>query len=153
MGKYREASLRTKVGVSSKYADENVRVAKSGFLASKGINGLGLYSQRRLKKGYVIGEFVGNVLTDAETEAKQDNKGYLFDVRQRGRIVYVIDGSNPFQSSVPRYANAADTAGQQNATWKQYAGRIYMEMTKDIPRGKEILTWYGAATLKVVGQS
>lgn len=151
MGKFSEASSRTKVGVSSRYADEEVRVTKSAFLASKGIKGLGLYSQRRLKKGYLIGEFVGDILTDAEAEAKKDGKAYLFDVRQQGRIVHVIDGSNPRKSSVPRYANAADTAAQQNAAWRQYDGRIYLEVIKDISRNREILTWYGHRTGKITG--
>eukprot|EP00243_Klebsormidium_subtile_P007368 TRINITY_DN3273_c0_g3_i2.p2 TRINITY_DN3273_c0_g3~~TRINITY_DN3273_c0_g3_i2.p2 ORF type:complete len:162 (+),score=12.03 TRINITY_DN3273_c0_g3_i2:162-647(+) len=152
MGKYQEASLRTKVGVTSRYTDAFVKVAKSKFLANKGLKGLGLYSQRHLKKGYIIGEFVGKILTDAEAEAKQGDKSYLFDVRKKGRVMYVIDGSDPKTSSVPRYPNAADTEAQQNAAWKQYDGKIYMVLTKNVPKGQEILTWYGRSTSHITGQ-
>lgn len=152
MGKYAEASLRTKVGVSSRYKDEFVRVAKSGFLAKKELKGLGLYSQKHLKKGYILGEFVGKILSDAEAEAKQGDRSYLFDVRRRGRVLYVIDGSDPRTSSIPRYPNAADTEAQQNAAWKQYDGKIYMVLTKNVPKGREILTWYGPATSNIIGR-
>lgn len=153
MEKYRDASMRTKVGVNCRYKDDHVRVARSAFLANKGINGLGLYSQQRLKKGLIVGEFLGTILTVAEAEKKKRNKFYLFDVKLMGRVAYVIDGSNAKTSSVLRYVNAADTAGQQNAALKQYAGKIYMVLTKDVPKGRKILTWYGAATLDIVGHS
>lgn len=149
MGKYSKASMRTKVGVNGRYEDAYVRVAKSSFLAHKRLKGLGLYSKRALKRGFIIAEFVGKILTDAEADAKTGDKSYLFDVRKRGRVEYVIDGADASTSSVPRYANAADTKGQQNAEWKQYAGRIYMVLTKNVPKEKEILTWYGSSTSNI----
>jgi hypothetical protein len=150
MGKFEEASNRTRRGVTERYSDRDVKVKNSRFLASKGVKGSGLYSNRRLEKGYVIGEFVGKLLTDKKAEEKKGNKGYMFDVRQRGRIVHVIDGADSRTSSAPRFANAADTEPQQNARWRQHKCRIYMELIKTVARDTEILTWYGKSTNDVV---
>jgi hypothetical protein len=150
MGKFEEAAARTRRGVTERYSDSDVKVKRSRFLASKGVKGRGLYSNRRLEKGYVIGEFVGRLLTDKEAEAKKGKKGYMFDVRQRGRIVHVIDGADSRTSSVPRFANAADTERQQNARWRQHKCRFYMELIKTVARDTEILTWYGKNTDDVV---
>lgn len=92
-------------------------------------------------------------MTVADAVKKKRNMFYMFDVKRGGHVAYVIDGANAKTSSVLRYVNAADTEDQQNAIWKQYAGRIYMMLTKDLSKDREILTWYGAATPEIVGQS
>jgi hypothetical protein len=150
MGKFEEASSRTRHGVTERYTDRDVKVKRSRFLASKSVKGSGLNSNRRLEKGYVIEEFVGRLLSDKEAEEKKGNKGYMFNVRQRGKIVHVIDGADSRTSSVPRFANAADTERQQNVRWRQHKCRIYMELIKRVARDTEILTWYGKSTDDVV---
>ena len=127
-----------------------MRVAKSGFLAAKGIRSYGLYSQRRLLKGYVLGEFLGRILSDQEAKTRVGGESYLFDVKNGRKVAYVIDGADARESSVVRYANSADMLGQQNAAWRQYDGRIYLELIKRVSKGREILTWYGENTSRLL---
>lgn len=150
LGKYEEASKRTQRGVTPRYSDDMVRVGPSAFLAGKGISAQGVYACRKLLKGEVVGEYLGAIITDAEADARRDRQAYMFDVRIGSKVSHVIDGFNAHESSVVRYVNAADHERQQNTSFRQWSGKVYLVVTKTIQKGKELLTWYGKETGRII---
>lgn len=74
MGKYQEASLRTKRGVRRDYEDEWVAVRTSEFLQSIGKTGYGLYANKQYVAGDVIIEYLGKHISDEEAEKKRSYK-------------------------------------------------------------------------------
>lgn len=153
MGKYEEASLRTRVGVSADYENDDVYVAESQYLLSLGITDRnnGLYAARTYNKGDVIIEYIGKRISLAEAKAKQRAKKYMFDVRKDGKIDTVIDSANNKYSSAAKFVNTIlYYEDGQNAEFKQYNQKIYLVAIKKIPANKEILAWYGKNTQAVI---
>jgi hypothetical protein len=109
MGKYKEASKRTKVGIISRYEDKSVRVEERFCFCKQRNQRPWSVQQQRLRKGYNIGKYMGRILTVADAEQRKWNKFCMSDIKVGGRIAYVIDGANAKTSSVLRYVNAADT--------------------------------------------
>ena len=149
MGKYQEASDRTRVGV---FSDDYIFVDDSIFLESLGVTGKGLYAATNYEPGDVIIEYKGKILSDNEAERKKRAKQYLMDVKQNGKVVHVIDGANAKLSSAGRFANTTLTWNdrRRNAEIKQYNKKMYLVASKKIHKGKEILIFYGPDTVKFI---
>jgi hypothetical protein len=142
MGKYQEASDRTKRGITSDYKNDDVYVSTSVFLEHKNIKGLGLFASSNLQAGYVVAEYLGKDLTDEQAENKKHHKQYMFDVKVKGKLSHVIDAANNKYSSVVKFVNAADTSKQQNCSFKLYNARVYLVLLQNIKKGSELLTWW-----------
>ena len=152
MSKYQAASDRTKVNVNRLYMDEWVRVKKSNFLSSMGIAGRGLYAMKPYARGDVILEYKGKILTDQQAEEKKGTKKYLFDVKDKGKVIFVIDGANNVFASPAKFVNTVRVWSdpQRNSEFKQYRKKIYLVASKPIKTGEEFITYYGPETDKVI---
>ena len=147
-----EAIAWTRRGVNDDYRDRNVYVADSRFLRDLGIEGKGLYAARPFARHEYIQEYLGKQITDEEAERKKRFKNYMFDVRRRGRVIFVIDSAQKRLSSAVRYVNAADDDTQQNSAFVQRNGHIMLWAIKPIRKNEEIIAWYGDNTIRVIGQ-
>jgi SET domain-containing protein len=101
----------------------------------RGLSGLGLFAAEPIKKGELIIEYIGNILTKAEADKITTNQ-YLFDVSRNK----TIDGSPRWNTA--RYCNHAceDAANAESEIKK---GRVFMRAIKPIQEGEEIVYDYG----------
>ncbi len=156
MGKYENASQRTPRNASTDFKNGDVYVAESELLRGISTTNIeyGLFSNRTYKKGDVIQEYKGNILTDNEAEEKKRYRKYMFDVKHKGRVVHVIDAANKKDSSALRYINACLTPTEKelNTKFKQYKLKIYLVAVKDIKKDTELLAYYGEDTNGVLEQ-
>jgi len=108
--------------------------------------GKGLFVKRDVKKGERIVEYIGEIITEKELDARaeKDIYGYAFFINKKKCIdaYYTPD-------ELARYANDAKgltrikgvTNNAEYEIWKQ---RGWIRATKDIKAGSEIFVSYGA---------
>jgi SET domain-containing protein len=154
MGKFSEASGRTTIGVSSTHRDDYVYVAPSGFLQKNNIDGNGLYASQAYKKGDIIIEYIGKKISLRQANEKLHHRQYMFDVRDKDKIVHVIDAANSNISSAAKYVNTTlkFRSKDRNAEFIQHNKRIWLKATKKIKQDDEIIAYYGEDTLGVIGE-
>jgi SET domain-containing protein len=101
----------------------------------RGLSGLGLFAEEPIKKGELIIEYVGDILTKEEADKITTNQ-YLFEV-SRNRT---IDGRT--RGNIARYANHS-CEGAENAESDIKKGRVFIKAIKNIAAGEEITYDYG----------
>jgi SET domain-containing protein len=101
----------------------------------KGIEDMGLFAGEPIKKGELIIEYIGNIITTKEANELKENE-YLFEVNR----LKTIDGSPKW--NIARYCNHA-CADAANAESDLVKGRVFVRAIKNIAEGEEILYDYG----------
>ena len=101
----------------------------------KGLADLGLFAQEPIKKGEMIIEYIGNILTKEEADKKTTNQ-YLFEINRNK----TIDGSPKW--NLARYCNhACEEAANAESDVK--GGRVIIKAIKNLKEGEEIVYDYG----------
>ncbi len=106
-------------------------------------SGKGLFTTKFIPKGTRVIEYKGRITTWKEADIDEGKNGYLFRVKQ----YHTID-ARPYLKSLARYANDA-TGFQKVKTLKNNCIyiieglKVFIETTKDIPAGGELLVTYG----------
>jgi hypothetical protein len=102
--------------------------------------GKGLFTKVYLPKGARIAEYKGRMITWKEFNA--DNP-FIYSINRK----HVID-ARPYKKTLARYAN--DARGlyslkgvRNNSKYVEDGFKVFIEATKDIKRGEEILVDYG----------
>jgi len=103
------------------------------FRVSRSRTGLGVFATKPIKKNAYIVEYTGPLLTNAQCDARADNR-YWFEVNAR----WTIDGSP--RSNVARYINHSC---RPNADPIIRDRRIRIKAIKNIEAGAEINYDYG----------
>jgi SET domain-containing protein len=103
------------------------------FRVSRSRTGLGVFATAPIKKNKYIVEYTGPLLTNAQCDARPDNR-YWFEVNAR----WTIDGSP--RSNVARYINHSC---RPNADPMIREHRIFIKAIKNIAPGEEITYDYG----------
>jgi SET domain-containing protein len=105
--------------------------------------GKGLFAKELIPKGSRIVEYKGKVTTWKDVDDNDGANVYIYYVKRH----HVIDASR-HTSVLARYAN--DARGLQrikgitnNAEYVEVGLRVFIESSKDIPAGAEILVEYG----------
>ncbi len=106
----------------------------------RGLEGMGLFAGEKIKKGEMIIEYIGNILTTAEAAHLTDNQ-YLFEVNSKK----TIDGSPKW--NIARYCNHA-CEEDANAESDIKKGRVFVKAVKNIEEGEEITYDYGEEFVK-----
>ena len=101
--------------------------------AKRGLAGLGLFAGEAIKKGEMIIEYVGNILTGEEADKKTTSQ-YLFEINRNK----TIDGTPRW--NVARYANHSCAPNAESDVKK---GRVFISAIKNIKEGEEITYDYG----------
>jgi hypothetical protein len=115
-------------------------------------SGMGLYTKKAIPKGTRIVEYKGRITTWKEVMHDSDN-GYIFTVNNN----HVIDAL-PQTKALARYANDARGLVRvkgitNNSIYVEDGLKVYIESTKDIPAGGEILVGYGKDYWDVVREN
>lgn len=113
--------------------------------------GKGLFTKVFIPKGTRIVEYKGEVVTWKEVEKMADDRnGYVFFFNNQ----YCIDAWKT-KKGIAHYAN--DARGivrvegvKNNSEYVTEKRRCYIEATRDIPAGSEILVGYGAEYWQVI---
>ena len=101
----------------------------------RGLSGLGLFAGEEIKKGELIIEYIGEILTKEEADKITSNQ-YLFEVSRQK----TIDGRVRWNTA--RYCNhACEEAANAESDIKK--GRVFIKAIKDIHTGEEIVYDYG----------
>lgn len=105
--------------------------------------GLGLFARTSFRKGQTITEYKGRLQRWKDVKKEDGYNGYLLRVHRSWAI-----NALPSKKTFGRYAN--DAAGlervvgaKNNAEYVVYGLRCYIEATRDIQKGEEILVGYG----------
>ncbi|HEX6193309.1 MAG TPA: SET domain-containing protein-lysine N-methyltransferase [Chitinophagaceae bacterium] len=119
--------------------ESSLRVKRSSLPGA----GKGLFTKTFIPKGTRIVEYKGKITTWKEVDHKEGTNGYIYYIKR----THVID-AGPYKQALGRYAN--DGRGlfripgmTNNATYVEDNGKVYIESTKDILPGSEILVSYG----------
>lgn len=119
--------------------EKKVTVKRSGLPNA----GNGLFAKEFIPKGTRILEYKGKITTWKDVEHNDCDNGYIYYVKRH----HVINAGR-HTGSLARYAN--DARGLQrvkgiinNADYAEEGLRVYIESTKNIPAGAEILVAYG----------
>lgn len=113
----------------SKLPDHHFKVVK----VKRGLAGLGLFAGEDIKKGELIIEYIGNILTKEEADKKTSSQ-YLFEVSRNK----TIDGTPRW--NIARYANHSCDGNAESDVTK---GRVFVKAIKNIKEGEEIVYDYG----------
>ena len=105
--------------------------------------GKGLYSKVAIAKGDLITEYLGRITTWNDANHDDGKNGYIFYLTRN----HVIDALN-YEGAVAQYANDARGLTRQkgltnNAQYVTRGKRVFIEATKAIKPGEEILVGYG----------
>lgn len=121
---------------TKKLPDHHFKIVK----VKRGLEGLGLFAGEDIKKGEMIIEYIGNILTTKEAAGLTDNE-YLFEVNSKK----TIDGSPKW--NIARNCNhACESAANAESDIKK--GRVFVKAIKNIKEGEEILYDYGEEFVK-----
>jgi uncharacterized protein len=116
--------------------DHHFKIVK----VKKGSAEMGLFAGEDIKKGDLIIEYIGNILTAKEAEEQAENE-YLFEVNR----AKTIDGSPTW--NIARYANhACESASNSESEIKK--DRVFIRAIKNIKEGDEITFDYGEEFVK-----
>ena len=126
-----KATVVKKVNAADKYhlPDHHFKKVK----VKRGIHGLGLFADEDIKKGEMIIEYIGNILTDAETDKIPDSR-YIFSVSKN----HNIDGTPRW--NLARYCNHSCDGNAESDVKKK---RVFVKAIKNIKKGDEIMYDYG----------
>lgn len=115
--------------------------------------GSGLFTSVFIPKGTRIVEYKGKITTWEEANHQDGLNPYIYFVNEN----HVID-SLKYKKSLARYAN--DARGMKkvkgitnNAAYVEEGLRVFVDATKDIPAGSEILVSYGKEYWDVLKQN
>jgi hypothetical protein len=112
--------------------------------------GKGLFTKKPIAKGTRIVEYKGIVSTWKEVDDEDGTNGYIYYINRN----HVIN-AKPLSKTFGRYAN--DAGGlkkikelKNNARYVIDGLRVYIEATKDIAAGGEILVRYGKEYWEII---
>lgn len=105
--------------------------------------GKGLFTERLIPSGTQIVEYKGRITTWKEVSEKEVDNGYLLYVTRN----HVIN-ARPYTKALGRYANDAKGFGKikgirNNSIYVTVKKQVFIEATRDIQPGEEILVDYG----------
>jgi len=105
--------------------------------------GKGLFTTKAIAKGELVVEYRGRVTTWKEVQSHEAFNGYVFYINRNNVVDAMAD-----KKALGRYAN--DARGQSrigglknNSAYVTKGKKVFIQATKDIPAGAEILVGYG----------
>jgi SET domain-containing protein len=118
---------------------KNLQVKRSRIRGA----GKGLFTSVFIPKGTKISEYKGRISTWNDARHEEGNNAYIFYLNRN----HVIDAKGS-KLSLAHFANDGkglnrDKANTNNAKYITEGKRVYIEATRDIEPGEEILVGYG----------
>lgn len=113
-----------------------MRTPKTAVTVARSNTGLGLFSNRDLKKGDLIIEYTGELITNDEADRRANR--YLFEINDK----WTLDGSA--RSNLARYINHSCRPNSE-AEIDEAKRRIFIYAKKKISASEELTYDYGKA--------
>jgi SET domain-containing protein len=115
--------------------------------------GRGLFTSKMIRKGDRIIEYKGKITTWKEADHRKGNNGYIYFLSRN----HVLDAFT-YKKALGRYANDARGMGRKkglrnNAAYESVGLKVFIDATKDIPAGSEILVGYGKEYWDAIGHN
>lgn len=113
-------------------------------------SGKGLYTKTAIKKGERIVEYKGKIQPWREVKDQDGYNGYLLRINWQTTI-----NALPYKKALARYANDANglikiKGLRNNAEYVTEGRKCFIEATRTIPKGEEILVSYGKEYWKLI---
>jgi len=130
---YQNKKYRSKIRVR-KTGKRRLDMKKNDFLEVKDskIHRFGCFAKRRIKKGTVVGEYIGKIIPESESYLDEDDTEeltYIFDL-ENGKVIDATNHEFPL-----KYANHSCNP---NCEAFQQEDQVFVEALKDIEPGEEI---------------
>jgi SET domain-containing protein len=105
--------------------------------------GKGLFTEKPIRKGERIVEYKGKITSWKNVNHRNGSNGYIYYVNRN----HVLDAFG-YRKALGRYANDARGMGRKkgllnNAVYETEGLKVYIDATRHIPAGTEILVAYG----------
>ncbi|XP_043228346.1 histone-lysine N-methyltransferase PRDM9-like isoform X3 [Amphibalanus amphitrite] len=100
----------------------------------------GVLAEKNLPARQRFGPYEGTLTTD---EPRTGTAGYRWKVKKGDRVHHSVNAEDPSCSNWLRRVNCARSEEEQNLVAFQHKGQIYFRTSKPIPRGSELLVYYG----------
>ncbi|UJR31497.1 hypothetical protein I4U23_018986 [Adineta vaga] len=111
--------------------------------------GKGVFTTKRLEKNTFFGPYLG--IRHSNFKNAQES-GYAWSiVDKHGKMIYIIDGSDPNTSNWLRYINCPNTYEQQNLQAIQYDRNMFYKTIRTIQPGEELFVYYGDDYARFLG--
>ena len=128
-----------------RYMKENSIDERNLVIKTSGLPGAGkgLFTRKQIQKGALVVEYSGSIKTWKEIQANEIFNGYVFYITRN----HVVDAMKN-RKAPGRYANDAKgqnrvTGLRNNAAHITRQKKVFIQATRDIPAGAEILVDYG----------
>ncbi|KAK8378355.1 hypothetical protein O3P69_011093 [Scylla paramamosain] len=102
--------------------------------------GLGVWTAADLPPRLVFGPYEGRLLSRVEEGTES---GYGWRLRGQSDALCCVDAVDATISNWMRYVNCARSEAETNLGAFQYKAHIYYKTLRAIPRGSELMVWYG----------
>ncbi|KAK0416249.1 hypothetical protein QR680_012376 [Steinernema hermaphroditum] len=99
--------------------------------------GKGVFALMDVPVGTCFGPYKG------EKVFEPNSKGYIWEIRRKGKPLFFRDGQDPKRSNWMRFINSALHEDEQNLIAFQYEWKVFYRVFKPIAAGAELLVWYG----------
>ena len=106
-----------------------------------------MFAMHKFNAKHVICSYLGRYCQPNDTHGMD---AYKFEVRRQGKVSFIIDATNPKQSSIARYVNAPLKFEDANCKFMQHNEQVYLVTVRKITKGEELLAWYGEHTSALV---
>ncbi|XP_043228130.1 PR domain-containing protein 11-like isoform X2 [Amphibalanus amphitrite] len=112
----------------------------SSCRSSNPASGTGVFAEKNLSVRQRLGPYEG-ILTTEQGQAR--TTGYRWQIKKGHLVHHSVNAEDPSFSNWLRRVNCARSEEEQNLVAFQYRGQIYFRTSKPVPRGSELLVYYG----------
>ncbi|XP_043228153.1 histone-lysine N-methyltransferase PRDM9-like [Amphibalanus amphitrite] len=124
-------------------AERDLKTLPSSLSSGQSRNpasGNGVFAENDLPARQRLGPYEG-ILTTEQGQAR--TTGYRWQIKKGHLVHHSVNAEDPSCSNWLRRVNCARSEEEQNLVAFQYRGQIYFRTSKPIPRGSELLVYYG----------
>ncbi|XP_043228124.1 zinc finger protein 2-like isoform X3 [Amphibalanus amphitrite] len=124
-------------------AERDLKTLPSSLSSGQSRNpasGTGVFAENDLPARQRLGPYEG-ILTTEQGQAR--TTGYRWQIKKGEHAHHSVNAEDPSCSNWLRRVNCARTEEEQNLVAFQYRGQIYFRTSKPIPKGSELLVYYG----------
>ncbi|KAF0299580.1 putative histone-lysine N-methyltransferase PRDM7 [Amphibalanus amphitrite] len=124
-------------------AERDLKTLPSSLSSGQSRNpasGNGVFAENDLPARQRLGPYEG-ILTTEQGQAQ--TTGYRWQIKKGEHVHHLVNAEDPSCSNWLRRVNCARSEEEQNLVAFQYRGQIYFRTSKPVPRGSELLVYYG----------
>ncbi|KAF0311555.1 putative histone-lysine N-methyltransferase PRDM7 [Amphibalanus amphitrite] len=102
----------------------------------------GVLAEKDIPARQRLGPYEGTLTTE-QGQARSRTTGYRWQIKKGKRVHHSVNAEDPSCSNWLRRVNCARSEEEQNLVAFQYRGQLYFRTSKPVPRGSELLVYYG----------